>query len=88
MTDKANDAMRETLAKAKPQSAANTQRGEATKAPEKPVKHRPETIAKHMADRAAELNGVHSDTPYAAWDEATESQKSWWLDMAKTAHKG
>ena len=82
-----NMAARAEVAKVSDKNAANAKGQKATAKPEQPVKHRPETLAKHMADRANELVGVHTDTPFPGWDECTEAQKAWWTDLAETAQK-
>ena len=42
-------------------------------------------VAQRLADKAHSLRGVLTDTPYANWEEATESQKEFWREIARAS---
>lgn len=85
--DASNDAVRAQVAKTAGKDAANTEAQKAAAKPNHPVKHRPETIAKHMADHAASIVGKYVDTPYPDWENSTDSQKAQWVELAKIAQE-
>lgn len=42
-------------------------------------------VAQRLADKAHSLRGVLTHTPYASWDEATESQREFWREIARAS---
>jgi hypothetical protein len=45
----------------------------------------PDTLAKAMADRSAELVGTLVDIPFPDWENANAGLKEFWREMATTA---
>ena len=42
-------------------------------------------VAQRLADKAHSLRGVLTDTPYASWADATESQREFWREIARAS---
>jgi uncharacterized protein (DUF2267 family) len=44
-----------------------------------------DTVAQRLAAKAHSLRGILTDTPYPEWEEATESQREFWREIARAS---
>lgn len=46
-----------------------------------------DTVAQRMANAAHQMVGRFTDIPYPDWDNATESQKEFWRELARVSQE-
>lgn len=44
-------------------------------------------VAQRMADKAAAMVGIHTDIPYADWENATDHQREFWRELARVSQE-